>query len=252
MGRPAARDLDDHTCPMKHPAAHEGGPIAVGRACTVIVGGSPAAGFVDLAMCQAGPPDMILMGSPNVLVQELPAARKYDPTFHGGMILEGEPTVLIGGDSPATLLLLAILRIQNSKYGQTDEGKKVVEALYKKRADGKLSSAQDLPPEFMGVRVAEDPEPGQSQGSWDKKDNVVLDEDGLDDVDGTADTLVHEGKHEQGGKEIEAREETLKLYEEQEEHGYDNPEAEADRKAIEEDRIEERLEEQGYPPEKWR
>jgi len=43
-----------------------------------------------------GPPDVILMGSPTVLIGGLQAARVLDPTAHGGMIVLGWPTVLIG------------------------------------------------------------------------------------------------------------------------------------------------------------
>jgi uncharacterized Zn-binding protein involved in type VI secretion len=39
---------------------------------------------------------MIAMGSPKVLIGGLPAARMGDPTVHGGVIVMGCPTVLIG------------------------------------------------------------------------------------------------------------------------------------------------------------
>jgi uncharacterized Zn-binding protein involved in type VI secretion len=39
---------------------------------------------------------MIPMGSPKVLIGGLPAARMGDPTAHGGVIVMGCPTVLIG------------------------------------------------------------------------------------------------------------------------------------------------------------
>jgi uncharacterized Zn-binding protein involved in type VI secretion len=44
-----------------------------------------------------GPPDMIVKGSMTVLVNGLPAARITDLTIHGGVIVMGWPTVLIGG-----------------------------------------------------------------------------------------------------------------------------------------------------------
>ena len=37
------------------------------------------------------------MGSTTVLISNKPAARMGDPTAHGGMIVVGCPTVLIGG-----------------------------------------------------------------------------------------------------------------------------------------------------------
>jgi uncharacterized Zn-binding protein involved in type VI secretion len=61
----------------------------------VLIGGLPAARATDLLVC-VGPPDMIPMGSPKVLIGGLPAARMGDPTAHGGVIVMGCPTVLIG------------------------------------------------------------------------------------------------------------------------------------------------------------
>jgi uncharacterized Zn-binding protein involved in type VI secretion len=44
-----------------------------------------------------GPPDVIAKGSMTVLIGSLPAARIGDMTAHGGSIVMGFPTVLIGG-----------------------------------------------------------------------------------------------------------------------------------------------------------
>jgi uncharacterized Zn-binding protein involved in type VI secretion len=74
---------------------HVGGPIALG-CFTVLIGGMPAARATDMAVC-TGPPDLIAMGSTTVLIGGLPAARMGDPTAHGGVIVVGCPTVLIGG-----------------------------------------------------------------------------------------------------------------------------------------------------------
>jgi uncharacterized Zn-binding protein involved in type VI secretion len=49
-----------------------------------------------MAVC-VGPPDVIVKGSMTVLVGGLPAARIADMTAHGGVIVMGFPTVLIGG-----------------------------------------------------------------------------------------------------------------------------------------------------------
>jgi uncharacterized Zn-binding protein involved in type VI secretion len=49
-------------------------------------------------MCTcAGPPDSIAMGSATVMIGGSPAARMNDITAHGGSIVTGCPTVLIGG-----------------------------------------------------------------------------------------------------------------------------------------------------------
>lgn len=96
MTRPAARIGDMHTCPIVNPGPvpHVGGPIAVG-APTVITVGMPQARVGDMAIC-VGPPDTIAVGSATVLVNGRPAARMGDATVHGGVIVVGAPTVLIG------------------------------------------------------------------------------------------------------------------------------------------------------------
>jgi uncharacterized Zn-binding protein involved in type VI secretion len=60
-----------------------------------LIGGLPAARMTDLATC-VGPPDTIILGSPTVLICNLPAARLGDSCAHGGAIILGCPTVLIG------------------------------------------------------------------------------------------------------------------------------------------------------------
>jgi uncharacterized Zn-binding protein involved in type VI secretion len=49
----------------------------------------------DMAVC-VGPPDVIVKGDPTVVIGGLPAARMGDSTAHGGTIVMGFPTVLIG------------------------------------------------------------------------------------------------------------------------------------------------------------
>lgn len=94
--KPAARITDMHTCPMSDgPKPHVGGPIMLG-APNVIVCGMPQARVGDVCTC-VGPPDMIAMGSATVIVCGMPAARIGDMTAHGGVIVSGAPTVLIGG-----------------------------------------------------------------------------------------------------------------------------------------------------------
>lgn len=95
MGMPAARLTDMHVCPMVTVVVpHVGGPIILG-APTVLTGMLPQARVTDPAIC-VGPPDMIMLGSFTVLVTGLPAARMLDPTVHGGVIMLGDFTVLIG------------------------------------------------------------------------------------------------------------------------------------------------------------
>ncbi len=96
MAMPAARLTDMHICPMVTGIVpHVGGPIVGPCEPTVLIGSLPAARVTDMLIC-VGPPDMIVMGSETVLIGGLPAARMLDPTVHGGMIILGWFTVLIG------------------------------------------------------------------------------------------------------------------------------------------------------------
>jgi len=74
---------------------HVGGPILPPCCPTVLTGSMPQARVSDMATC-VGPPDVIVLGSFTVLVSGLPAARLGDLTAHGGAIVLGFPTVLIG------------------------------------------------------------------------------------------------------------------------------------------------------------
>ncbi|TCH99485.1 type VI secretion protein [Roseococcus sp. SYP-B2431] len=98
MGMPASRITDMHVCPMVTPGLppipHVGGPVVMG-APTVLTGMLPQARVGDTCIC-VGPPDAIVLGSFTVLVCGSPAARIGDMTAHGGSLIMGLPTVLIG------------------------------------------------------------------------------------------------------------------------------------------------------------
>jgi uncharacterized Zn-binding protein involved in type VI secretion len=99
MGKPAARLTDMHVCPMfDGPKPHVGGPVMGPGAPNVLVGGLPAARMGDMCTC-VGPPDTIILGSTGVLIGGKPAARMGDQCAHGGAIVLGCPTVLIGETS---------------------------------------------------------------------------------------------------------------------------------------------------------
>jgi uncharacterized Zn-binding protein involved in type VI secretion len=92
----AARLTDMHICPMTTgPVPHVGGPITGPGCSTVLIGGMPAAVVGDMAVC-TGPPDSIVVGSATVLIGGMPAARMGDSMAHGGTIILGCFTVLIG------------------------------------------------------------------------------------------------------------------------------------------------------------
>lgn len=93
---PAARAGDMHICPMATGTVpHVGGPALPPGEPTVLIGGMPALRVGDMLIC-TGPPDTVAVGSSTVFIGGMPAARMGDSTAHGGTIVAGAPTVLIG------------------------------------------------------------------------------------------------------------------------------------------------------------
>lgn len=91
---PAARITDLHNCPR-----HGKAPLAVGES-TVLIGNQPAARVGDALACD-GAKDLVSQGEPTVLIGNQDAARLGDPTEHGGILIEGCPSVLIGSTAQA-------------------------------------------------------------------------------------------------------------------------------------------------------
>lgn len=96
---PAARITDMHACPVP---THVGGPVVVGEP-TVLIGYMPAARVGDQLICATGP-DVVSQGENTVLIGSSPAARLGDPTAHGGKIVVGCPTVIIGSQAQVSTL----------------------------------------------------------------------------------------------------------------------------------------------------
>jgi uncharacterized Zn-binding protein involved in type VI secretion len=93
---PAARLTDMHVCPMSTgPVPHVGGPIVSPGVPTVMIAYLPAAVVSDMCVC-AGPPDVVVKGSTSVIIGGRFAARMGDRTAHGGVIVGGAPTVMVG------------------------------------------------------------------------------------------------------------------------------------------------------------
>jgi uncharacterized Zn-binding protein involved in type VI secretion len=82
--------------PALVPVPHVGGPITGPGMPTVLICSLPAARVGDMLVC-VGPPDTIVKGSATVMIGGKPAARMGDQTAHGGEIIMGAPTVMIGG-----------------------------------------------------------------------------------------------------------------------------------------------------------
>jgi len=78
------------------PIPHVGGPIVGPGIATVLIVKLPASVLGDNCVC-VGPPDSIIKGSATVMIGGKPAARMGDNTAHGGSIVLGAPTVMIGG-----------------------------------------------------------------------------------------------------------------------------------------------------------
>ncbi|MFE8070118.1 PAAR domain-containing protein [Marinobacteraceae bacterium S3BR75-40.1] len=96
MGKPAAYLGAYHVCPASNgPVPHVGGPT-LAASSNVFIGGMPVARVSDKLVC-VGPPDSVATGSGTVMANGLPIARLGDSTAHGGKIVVGNPTVLIGG-----------------------------------------------------------------------------------------------------------------------------------------------------------
>lgn len=101
MTFPASRVTDPHICPaVTGIVPHVGGPIIPPCMVTVLTCVQPQARILDIATC-VGPPDPIAQGEATVLVGGLPATRFLHTTSHGGVIMGGCPTVLIGSAYPA-------------------------------------------------------------------------------------------------------------------------------------------------------
>src|SRR5262245_24798967 len=91
MARKAVRVGDPHTC-----KAHGGGPVLPPCAAEVLIENEHAARMGDLASCGANPPDAIVGGTTQTLIENKGATRVREQTAHKGKIEKGALHVLIG------------------------------------------------------------------------------------------------------------------------------------------------------------
>ncbi len=145
---PAARISDFHTCPMVNPGPvpHVGGPVSAGSS-DVLIGFMPAARVGDSAVCVPAM-DTISAGASNVLINNKMAARLGDSTSHGGVIVVGCPTVIIG-TSPQSFALTGAAASGAPFCEECEKAKKAAEAEAKKQATPAPESvtAPPAPPE---------------------------------------------------------------------------------------------------------
>src|SRR5262245_3068828 len=93
MSDPATRLDDQLEC-----SRHNGkGPVRGPGSPEVLVGGVAMARLTDLCDCPNPHASPLAEGAAEVLVDGLPAARIGVKTLDGGVVLSGEPSVLIGG-----------------------------------------------------------------------------------------------------------------------------------------------------------
>jgi len=95
MTLPASRISDMHVCPMVTGVVPHVGAAIVKGEFTVLIGNKPPARSADTVTC-TGPPDTIVKGSTSTLVGSMPQARVSDTCAHGGSLILGEFTVLVG------------------------------------------------------------------------------------------------------------------------------------------------------------
>ena len=95
MVMPAAFLTCMQVCPLLDgPIPHIGGPILETTADNIILGILPAATIGSVAMC-IGPPAMVVDGSPAFIADVMPVATMLGETDHAGVIIEGEPTIIV-------------------------------------------------------------------------------------------------------------------------------------------------------------
>ncbi len=100
MPGPVATIGSMHLCPMSDgPKPHVGGPIIGPGAPNVMINGKSAALMGDMCTCMSAP-DVIAMGAPSVFINGVPVVCQGDLTAHGGVIVQGEPNVIIGTATP--------------------------------------------------------------------------------------------------------------------------------------------------------
>ena len=131
MPGPAATVGSNHVCPMVNPGTppppHVGGPVTGPGVPTVLIGGKPAAVMGDMCTC-AGPLDTIVMGCATVLIGGKPASTVGDMTAHGGSIVVGEPTVLIGTSQAVPSAVMPVNKIPFPEIKMSDGANKAAAA----------------------------------------------------------------------------------------------------------------------------
>ncbi len=163
MPGPVATIGSMHVCPMSDgPKPHVGGPIIGPGAPNVMINGKSVALLGDMCTCMSAP-DVIAMGSPSVFVNGVPVVCQGDLTAHGGVIVQGEPNVIIGTATPLPPVKIPVSKIPFPKISLKNRVLSSVTG--KSNAEAKAN--QDK------LKEEEEGEPRIFNLQWVKEDRVI-------------------------------------------------------------------------------
>ena len=112
MPEQAATINSIHSCPLTTGnTPHVVGPVIQGES-SVLIGGQPATTASCICTCEAGGADTIVQGVSSVLISGKPAATVGDATAHGGVIISGVSTVLIGTNAGEITEIEAVEKLE--------------------------------------------------------------------------------------------------------------------------------------------
>ncbi|OJY37620.1 MAG: hypothetical protein BGP06_01380 [Rhizobiales bacterium 65-9] len=229
---------DIHTCPVPMGLVPHGPGVVIDGSKTVLINGLPACRVGDSILEALGPPNKIVMGHMKTFIGEGTATKssgggsrdlpKQSNNSPGGGASGAAGAGAGGGAAPAQSTFeknkaAAIEKIKNSKFGQTEEGKKVIKKIEELDAAGKIKSTG------MGENT---------RGEWGGGE-IRVNNQYEDDPDAIASELVHEATHAVNedefpasktkitvDEEMRTNENQLDFYEEQREDGFRDPELE--------------------------
>jgi hypothetical protein len=217
-----SRRSHKHVCPLVEPEVHKGGPIRAAGYHVNVCG-------LHIAMVRSGclcrededTSNFINVGAADVLVGgERGVSRRWYTTAHGGMVVEGCWSVQLHAAS-FDAIAAAIDRLAATPFGQTEEGRRIIERLRQQHAAGKIRI------------VNEPPEKHDASADFDPDTDVITIYTLDPQVEDMSAHLAHEGSHalnerrrREGyvhrgrmGDEMDAWDNGTRVYEEQKAQG---------------------------------
>lgn len=163
MSIPASRLSDSTICPTHGLPGFVVGPSAQ----EMLIGGFKAACYTDSCACSALHTSPLAEGAAMVLINGLPAARVGAKTLDGGELVQGDASVLIGGDSFAIPSFISIeggaeyqakvLRDLH-KIASTPSGEKLLASLAAGGHKLRIHDAEALDEHGKKIKTSTDPE----------------------------------------------------------------------------------------------